>query len=167
MKTIPVAVCGGAALLASLVPHTVLTSDCECRTNGKLEIPPAQKKNFRSAMCVPRVTGWPLLLYFNPSGPSGNYMYHLLWQSVTLHFVRYEVLTASRMRMTVFRDIALCSLAGVDRRFGRLYSSLMLDAVRTTETSVYSSEPTRRYFPEDSHLLTLHFLFMCFVWFSL
>jgi hypothetical protein len=39
--------------------------------------------------------------------------------------------------MTVFWDIALCSLA-----------------VGTPETSVYSSETTRRYIPEDSHLHT-------------
>jgi hypothetical protein len=30
----------------------------------------------------------------------------------------------------------------------------MMDAVRTSETSVYSSETTRRYMPEDSHLLS-------------
>jgi hypothetical protein len=30
----------------------------------------------------------------------------------------------------------------------------MMDAVRTSETSVYSSEATRRYIPEDSHLHT-------------
>jgi hypothetical protein len=34
--------------------------------------------------------------------------------------VRFEVLTASSMKMRVFWDIAPCSLAGVERRFRRL-----------------------------------------------
>jgi hypothetical protein len=39
------------------------------------------------------------------------------------------------MKIKVFWDIMSCSLAGVDRRF-----ALMMDAVHTSETSVYSSK---------------------------
>jgi hypothetical protein len=71
--------------------------------------------------------------------------------------VRFQVLAASSMKMRVFWDIAPCSLAGVDRRFVLAYYilhqgiiALIMDAIRTSETSVYSSETTRRYIPEDS-----------------
>jgi hypothetical protein len=33
----------------------------------------------------------------------------------------------------------------------------MMEAVRTSETSVYSNETTRRYIPEDSHLLIIKY----------
>jgi hypothetical protein len=33
-----------------------------------------------------------------------------------------------------------------------LFIALMMEAVRTSETLVYSSETTRRYIPEGSHL---------------
>jgi hypothetical protein len=33
-------------------------------------------------------------------------------------------------------------------------STLMMEAVRTSETSVYSNETTWRYIPEDSHFHT-------------
>jgi hypothetical protein len=33
-----------------------------------------------------------------------------------------------------------------------MMDALMMDAVRTSETSVYSSETTRRYIPEDCHI---------------
>jgi len=36
----------------------------------------------------------------------------------------------------------------------------MMEAVRTSETSVYSNETTRRYIPEGSHLLPC----TCFIW---
>jgi hypothetical protein len=53
------------------------------------------------------------------------------------------------MKMRVFWDIALCSL-GVDRCFRGI--TLVMEAVWTSEMLVYSSETTRRYIPEGSHL---------------
>jgi hypothetical protein len=65
--------------------------------------------------------------------------------------------------MTAFWDIALCSLFGVDRRFRGEYClhhqgdyggsknefiTLMMAAVRISETSVYSNATTRRCIPE-------------------
>jgi hypothetical protein len=46
--------------------------------------------------------------------------------------------------MTPFCDIATCNLFEVERCF----IALMMEAVRTSETSVYFNEPTRRYIPE-------------------
>jgi hypothetical protein len=43
-----------------------------------------------------------------------------------------------------------CSLVGVDRR----YEPLMTEVVRTSETSVYSSDTTWLCIPEGSHLHT-------------
>jgi hypothetical protein len=59
------------------------------------------------------------------------------------------------MKMKAFWDIALCSLVE--------FISLMMEAVRTSETSVYSNETTRRYVPEGSHL-NIKFIFtvLCF-----
>jgi hypothetical protein len=61
----------------------------------------------------------------------------------------------SKYRILVFWDVAPCSL-GVDRRFhhqGDEFIALMMDAVRTSESSVYS-DTTQRYIPEDSELHT-------------
>jgi hypothetical protein len=68
--------------------------------------------------------------------------------------VRFEDLTASSLEMRVFWDIAPYSLARVDRRFRRAYiiRAMMMEAVRTSETSVYCSETIWRYIPEDSRL---------------
>jgi hypothetical protein len=54
--------------------------------------------------------------------------------------VRFEVLKASSMEMRVFRDIVPCRLA------------VIVNAVCTCETSVYSSYTKRRYIPEECHL---------------
>jgi len=48
------------------------------------------------------------------------------------------------MKMTAFWDVRACSLLEV----------LMMEAVRTSETSVYFHETTRRYVPESCHLHT-------------
>jgi hypothetical protein len=44
-------------------------------------------------------------------------------------FVRFQVLTATNMKMAVFRDVVLCSLVVI-------ISALMTEAVSTSETSV-------------------------------
>jgi hypothetical protein len=63
--------------------------------------------------------------------------------------VRFEVLTASIIFMRIFWDTVTCSLAGAVQRFRR---AVRMDEVRSSETSVYSSETTGRYIPEDSNL---------------
>jgi hypothetical protein len=54
------------------------------------------------------------------------------------------------MKIGAFQDVSPCSLVGVDRRFITMNSPD--DAVRTSETSVYPNETTRRYIPEGSNL---------------
>jgi hypothetical protein len=53
-------------------------------------------------------------------------------------------------------DVAPCSLLRVDQRFRGAYCLkhfiALMEAVRTSETSVYSNETTRRYIPEGSSL---------------
>jgi hypothetical protein len=64
--------------------------------------------------------------------------------------VRGQVLTAVSMKMRVLWDLAPCSL-GVDRRFRGAYS--VMEAVRTSETSVYSNETTLYIFRKtDLHI---------------
>jgi hypothetical protein len=62
------------------------------------------------------------------------------------------------MKMRAFLYVALCSLVGVDRPL----ISLTMDAVRTSETSFYSSETTRRYIPEASHLHDIYCLLLAY-----
>jgi hypothetical protein len=52
--------------------------------------------------------------------------------------VRFQVLTATSTKMTVFWDVVQCSLVETYRRFGNAYSSITLkiEAVSTSETSV-------------------------------
>jgi hypothetical protein len=82
--------------------------------------------------------------------------------------VRFRVLTAASMKMRAFWYIAPCSL-GVDRRFRGAYclhhqgdewpqrtafiTTLMMKAVRTSETSVYSNDTTWCDILEGSHVL--------------
>jgi cell division protein FtsL len=54
--------------------------------------------------------------------------------------------------MTAFWDIALYSLVKAERRL----IALMMEAVRTSETSVYFKHTTRRYISEGYHLHTSH-----------
>jgi hypothetical protein len=74
--------------------------------------------------------------------------------------VRFQVLTAAGMKFKVFWDVAPCSHVEVDRRFRGGYwiyhnwdeSSwiifLMMEAVRTYETSVNFNVTTQWYIPE-------------------
>jgi hypothetical protein len=81
--------------------------------------------------------------------------------------VRFEVFTAVTMKNAVFWDVAPCTSC-VNRRFGRMYrlhlqppahagfslgdfSTLKMEALRFSETSVYSRS-TRRHIPEDGIL---------------
>jgi hypothetical protein len=57
------------------------------------------------------------------------------------------------MKMATFFDTSPCSLAEVDQRFKYDASiALMTEAVRTSETSAYFYETTRRSIPEGCHL---------------
>jgi hypothetical protein len=61
------------------------------------------------------------------------------------------------MKIGAFWDVTPCSLFGVDRRFRGAYNLHYRpdeEAVRTSETSVYSKETTGRYIQEDSNLHT-------------
>jgi hypothetical protein len=67
--------------------------------------------------------------------------------------IRCSVLTATNMKMTVFWDVAPCSLVEINRRFGDAYCHiivLMMEAVSTSETSVKLYQTTRRNISEDS-----------------
>jgi hypothetical protein len=54
------------------------------------------------------------------------------------------------MKMTVFWDLAPCSLVEVYRRFSAIVA-LMMEAASTSETSVNFYQTARRNNPEDSH----------------
>jgi hypothetical protein len=80
-----------------------------------------------------------------------------------LNNVRYQVLTTASMKTAGFWDIAPWSDVGVDRRFSRAYGvyhqgDLIIEAVRTSETSVYLSETTRRCIPEGCQLHAVRML---------
>jgi hypothetical protein len=80
------------------------------------------------------------------------------------------------VKIRAFWDVAPCSLIGVHRRLKGAYClhhqddeyyimmgttsiiALMIEAVRTSETSVYSYETTWRYIPEGSNLRVLCYL---------
>jgi hypothetical protein len=67
-------------------------------------------------------------------------------------------LSQPRAQMTAFRDMAPCSLAAVDWRFRGPYclhhqaNFLTMEAVRTSETSIYFCETVRRHIPEGFYL---------------
>jgi hypothetical protein len=71
----------------------------------------------------------------------------------------FEVLTAVGKKMAVFWVVAPCSLVEIYRRFrGPCCDdegiALMMEAARSSETSVNFYQTTRRYNPEDNHLRT-------------
>jgi hypothetical protein len=78
-------------------------------------------------------------------------------------YVRFQVLTVASMKMEP-SGISPCSLVGVHQHFRGVYClhrqgdesmiTLTMEAVLTSETSVYSSKATWRYIPEGSHLHT-------------
>jgi hypothetical protein len=86
--------------------------------------------------------------------------------------VRFQVLTATSTKKRALSYIAACSL-GVDRRFIGAYwphhqgvdggIALMMEAVRTSETSVYCNETTRRYISEGSLLHIWNDLWSCLI----
>jgi hypothetical protein len=56
------------------------------------------------------------------------------------------------MKIIVFWVVALCSLV----------IALMMEVASTSETSVISTKTTRRYNPEDSHILSTYaIVYLC------
>jgi hypothetical protein len=74
--------------------------------------------------------------------------------------MRFQVLTAKRMKMTVFWVLAPCSLIEIDRRFRGAYCLHRLDvkALSTCETLVSFYQTTGRNITEDSHLQIINSL---------
>jgi hypothetical protein len=82
-------------------------------------------------------------------------------------YVESEVSTAVTMKNAVFWDVAPCR-SSVNRRFGGTchlhiqcssladFSTLKMEATRSSETSVQFTRSTRRHIPEDGilHLLS-------------
>jgi hypothetical protein len=71
--------------------------------------------------------------------------------------VWFLVLTSASIKIRAFWDIALSSLVLVDRCFRGAYCLIHrpeMEAVRTSETSMYYNENTRRNIPEGSNLQT-------------
>jgi hypothetical protein len=72
--------------------------------------------------------------------------------------VRFQVLRAASVKMAVFWNVVLCSLAEVYRLFTNAYClhqviiALMMEIVNTSETSVKLYHTTRCNISEDSHL---------------
>jgi hypothetical protein len=61
-------------------------------------------------------------------------------------FLRFQVLKAASMKMTVFWDVVPCVLAA------SIIRALTMEAISTSVTSVNFYQTTRRNIPEDSHL---------------
>jgi hypothetical protein len=61
---------------------------------------------------------------------------------------------AAIMKFRVFWDVVSCSHIEVDQRFWGAIIALMMEAVRTSETSINFNVTTRHYLPEDSKLHT-------------
>jgi hypothetical protein len=76
--------------------------------------------------------------------------------------MRFKVLTAASMKMTVFWVVARCSLVEVYRRFRGAYCfhqqgdhHLIMEAVSTSETSVNFYQNKRSNIQEDGHIRIL------------
>jgi hypothetical protein len=79
--------------------------------------------------------------------------------------MRFQVLTAASMKLKIFWDVLPCSSLNFDRRFRGTccihHQALMMEAARTSETSVEIQLRTRQYIPEDSELIP-EILFLSF-----
>jgi hypothetical protein len=70
--------------------------------------------------------------------------------------VRFQVLTAARVNMTVFSSDALFSVVETDRRFRGMYSlyiraTLAMEEDSISETSVSFNQNTRSNIAEENH----------------
>jgi hypothetical protein len=90
--------------------------------------------------------------------------YYLLLEAYEhCNLMRFQVLTVTSMKMTVFWDVAPCSLVETDWMFQRCllpplsrwwgwWLTPMMEAVSTSEMSVNFHQITWRSITEDSHL---------------
>jgi hypothetical protein len=69
---------------------------------------------------------------------------------VTYRFLRFKILTVTRIKMAVFCDIVPLSLVRTDRRI----RVMMMEAVSTSETSTNFYQATRRYITKHTHRLS-------------
>jgi hypothetical protein len=65
--------------------------------------------------------------------------------------VRLHIVTAASMKIRAFWDIVLLEHTDVSE-VRTVPMIVVIEAVSTSETSVYSNETTRRYIPEGSDL---------------
>jgi hypothetical protein len=98
---------------------------------------------------------------------------HINVVTIRTLYVGFEVLTAVVMKSTIFWDITPCCPLKVNRRFGGTYrlfsacfhagscsaysSTLKMEAICSSETSVEFQPTTWRYIPEESTLRTLQY----------
>jgi hypothetical protein len=98
--------------------------------------------------------------YLPPWEPQISLRYHNGFVSEVSELVGFEVLTAVSTKMAVFWVVAPFSLVEVYQLI-----ALMMEAARTSETSVNFYQTTRRYNPEDSHLrVTCRLKFKLTMW---
>jgi hypothetical protein len=71
-----------------------------------------------------------------------------------MHTVRFQVLTAASLKMTVFWDVESCKLIETDRRFRGVYCliSVTMEAINASEMSANFYKTIRRNISEDGHL---------------
>jgi hypothetical protein len=88
---------------------------------------------------------------------------HTHAHTLRAEYVGFEVLTAMVMKRTIFWGITPCSPLSVNRRFGGTYrvkagqlilSTLKMEVICSSETSVDTQRTTRSYIPEDGTLST-------------
>jgi hypothetical protein len=72
---------------------------------------------------------------------SGNIIWSKSWRT-TVHYVRFQILTAASMKMTVFWDVAPCNLKEVYRRFR---SACFLPRKGTLLPDYMAQYPTKHY----------------------
>jgi hypothetical protein len=74
---------------------------------------------------------------------------------MNIKHVKFQIFTAASMKMTAVRDMTSCCLVELYRRFRGTIASIMkviMEAVRTSETSVHFYEATRSHIPQNYHL---------------
>jgi hypothetical protein len=99
-----------------------------------------------------------------------------LLETAIFIYVRFHAVTVTSMKFRVFWDVAPCSHIEVDRRFRGSFClrhqgihaiTLMMKAVRTSETSVNFNVTTQRYIPktlQTSFLYTFREITLKSVW---
>jgi hypothetical protein len=87
------------------------------------------------------------------------YLFRTEIQDIIKMTLEVYSINMTRLKVAVFWERAPRSLVEVHRRFRRAYyrhhlCSLTMEAVRTSETTIYFNETTRHHTPEDCHFHT-------------